>query len=180
MKISLKHNKFVDERDQNVVFNLSNCCIIDYSEKTMKIRSKSIDKLCPLLMSVEKENGVDTKCLQLEEHGIVMTMHFINNISLRDFIDKRCNYNIECRLYGITNNSLSFKILKISDRKHVNEEIPSPDYFDVLSMKNSLVNKIQIFTEQLRKLCHEKEKAGDLEDLVQFEDNFSEFIRKNI
>ena len=58
MNITLKDNKFVTTEGGKVIFNLYNSTIFDYTEQSIKIKSKSLDKVYPTLIRIEKENGL--------------------------------------------------------------------------------------------------------------------------
>ena len=178
--LELKKGKFVINENEKVILKLANCTILDYTDSTISIKSKSLERFCPLILKAERDNSINDKTLELNEHGIVMKMHFGNEITLKDLIDKRYHYNIESRLHSVKGNKLCFKILKISDRKHVDVDVPTPDHFDILEIRGSLMQKITKFKEKLRSICLERVKNMNLQELIDVEDNLYEFIQKNI
>tara|TARA_B100001564_G_C20558160_1_gene632441 strand:- start:97 stop:639 length:543 start_codon:yes stop_codon:yes gene_type:complete len=180
MALGLKKGKFVTDENDKVILHLTNCTILGYTNNTISIKSKSLERLCPLILQTEKDNKIDDKTLELTEHGIVMKMTFGNEISLSELIDKRYHYNIESRLHSVQDNKLCFKILKISDRKSIEIDVPTPDHFDVLEIRGSLMQKISKFKEKLRSICLERMENMNLQELIDIEDNLYEFIQKNI
>ncbi len=178
--LALNNGKFTSGNEK-VILNLTNCTILGYSDRTISIKSKSLEKICPIILKAEQDYDVGDKTLELNEHGIVMNMAFGNNIALKELIDKRYHYNIESRLYSIKDNKLCFKILKISDRrKHIEMDVPTPDHFDVLEIRGLLMQKISKFKEKLRSICLERMENMNLHELIAIEDNLYEFVQNNI
>ena len=180
MALALENGKFVTNEKDKVILKLTNCTILGYSDRTISIKSKSLEKICPAILKAEKDHAIGDKTLELNEHGIVMNMTFGNNIALKELIDKRYHYNIESRLHSIKDNKLCFKILKISDRKHIEFDVPTPDHFDVLEIRGSLMEKVSKFKEKLRSICLKRMENMNLQELIDVEDNLYEFIQKNI
>ena len=180
MTVELKNGKFIVDENDKVIFNLTNCTVLDYSENTLSVKSKSLEKLCPIVLKTEKAHNLGNKTMQLTENGIVMDMLFTNVICLKDIIDKRYRYGIEIRLHSIKDNRLCFKILKISDRKHFEIDIPAPDHFDVVEIRGNLIGKVSKFKEKLRTICLQRMQNMNLQELIDVEDNLQDFIKNNI
>jgi hypothetical protein len=180
VNITLKDNKFVTTEGGKVTFNLYNSTIFDYTTNNIKIKSKSLDKIYPALIRIEKENEL-MNSFELTENGIALNMSFSNTISLKDIIDKRGRYNIECRLYTTAESRLLFKIIKIADVQNIDlEVVPEPDYIDILDIRNSIRTKIHNIKNKIDKLHTVDLDNMSLDELINLEDNLYAFIQNNI
>lgn len=180
MNITLKDNKFVTTEGGKVIFNLYNSTIFDYTEQSIKIKSKSLDKVYPTLIRIEKENGLGNS-FELTENGIALNMTFSNTISLKDIIDKRRRYNIECRLYATSGSMLLFKIIKIADAQSIDVEVvPEPDYVDIMDIRNSIRTKLHNIKNKMDELHTVDLDNMSLSEMINLEDNLYDFIQNNI
>lgn len=178
--ISLKENKFVTTEGGKVIFNLYNSTIFDYTTHSIKIKSKSLDKVYPTLIRIEKDNDL-MNSFELTENGIALNMTFLNSISLSDIIDKRRRYNIECRLYAISESMLLFKIIKIADAQSFDVEVvPEPDDVDIVDIRRSIQTKIYKIKNKMDELYTVDLDNMSLSDMINLEDNLYEFIQNNI
>lgn len=177
---TLKDNKFVTLEGGKVIFNLYNCTILDYRTHSIKFNSKSLDKVYPILIRIEKENNV-MNSFELTENGIALNMSFSNTIPLKDIIDKRRRYNIECRLYTISESRLLFKIIKITDAQSVDVEVvPEPDYVDIMDIRKSIRNKIHNIKNKIDEIHTVDLDNMTLSEMIKLEDNLYDFIQNNI
>ena len=180
MNITLKDNKFVSTEGKRIVFNLYNCTIFDYTTHNIKLKSKSVDKIYQNLMRIEKDNNL-INSFELTENGIVLDMSFSNTISLKDIIDKRRRYNIECRLYGTTESKLLFKITKITDSQIIDiDVVPEPDYVDIIDIRKSIRTKIHKIKQKMDELYTVDLDTLSLSEMINLEDNLYDFIQNNI
>lgn len=180
MNITLKDNKFVTTEGGKVIFNLYNSTIFDYTEQSIKIKSKSLDKIYPALIKIEKDNTL-VNSFELTENGIAFNMSFSNVISLKDIIDKRRRYNIECRLYAVSESRLLFKINKIADSQSVDVEVvPEPDYVDIMDIRTSLRSKIRKIKNRMDDFYTAELENMSLSEMIVLEDNLYDFIQNNI
>lgn len=179
MNITLKDNKFMTQEGQKVFFNFFNCAIHDYTSQSVRLKSKSLDKIYPTLIKIENEHGLQ-RSIELTENGIMFDMYFSNNISLRDIIDKRKRYNVECRLHGISDSRLLFKIIKIYDGYTVEHDVPEPDYLDIVDIRNSLRKKIKNIRGRIEELSMVDLDNMSLSEMITLEDNLYDFIQNNI
>lgn len=180
MNTTFKDNKFVTIEGGKVIFNLYNCIILDYTTNSIKLYSKSFEKVYPFLLKIKKENNV-TNSFELNENGIALNMPFSNNISLKDIIDKRRRYNIECRLYTISESRLLFKIIKITDAQSVDVEVvPEPDYVDIIDIRKSIRNKIHNIKNKIDEIHTVDLDNMSLSEMIKLEDNLYDFIQNNI
>ena len=178
--ITLKADKFVTTEGGKVIFNLFNCTIFDYSTQSIKIKSKSLDKLYPTLIRIEKENDL-MNSFELTENGITLDMPFSNTISLKDIIDKRRRYNIECRLYATSESRLLFKIIKIADAQSIDVEmVPEPDYVDIMNIRRSIQTKIRNIKNKMDEFHTVDLDNMSLSEMINLEDNLYDFIQNNI
>jgi len=180
MNITLKDNKFVTTEGGKVIFNLYNSTIFDYTTQSIKIKSKSLDKVYPTLIRIEKENNL-MNSFELTENGIALNMTFSNTISLKDIIDKRRRYNIECRLYATKESRLLFKIIKIADAQSIDVEVvPEPDYVDIMDIRRSIQTKIRNIKNKMDELHTVDLGNMSLSEMINLEDNLYDFIQNNI
>lgn len=178
--ITLKANKFVTTEGGKVIFNLYNSTIFDYTTQSIKIKSKSLDKIYPTLIRIEKENDL-VNSFELNENGIALNMSFSNTISLKDIIDKRRRYNIECRLYATSESRLLFKITKIVYTQNIDVEVvPEPDHVDIMDIRRSLQTKIQNIKNKMDELHTVDFDNMSLSEMINLEDNLYDFIQNNI
>lgn len=178
--ITLKANKFVTTEGGKVIFNLYNSTIFDYTTQSIKIKSKSLDKIYPTLIRIEKENDL-VNSFELNENGIALNMSFSNTISLKDIIDKRRRYNIECRLYATSESRLLFKIIKIVYTQNIDVEVvPEPDHVDIMDIRRSLQTKIQNIKNEMDELHTVDFDNMSLSEMINLEDNLYDFIQNNI
>jgi len=178
--ITLKDNKFVTTEGGKVIFNLYNSTIFDYTSQSIKIKSKSLDKIYPTLIRIEKENNL-VNSFELTENGISLNMGFSNIISLKDIIDKRRRYNVECRLYAVSESRLLFKIIKIADAQSIDVDmVPEPDYVDIMDIRRSIQTKIHNIKNKMDKLHTVDLDNMSLSEMINLEDNLYDFIQNNI
>ena len=171
MNTTLKDNKFVTIEGDKVIFNLYNCTILDYTMHSIKLKSKSLDNVYPILIRIEKENNV-MNSFELTENGITLNMSFSNTISLKDIINKHRQYNIECRLYTISESRLLFKIIKIADSQSVDVEVvPEPDYVDIMDIRKSLRTKIHNIKKKMDEFHIIDLDNIPLSEMIKLEDN---------
>jgi hypothetical protein len=176
----LKDNKFVTLEGGKVIFNLYNCTIFDYTTHSIKLYSKTLQKVIPIVIKIEKENNL-INSFEVSENGITLNMSFSNNISLKDIIDKRRRYNIECRLYTISESRLLFKIIKIADAQSVDVEVvPEPDYADIMDIRKSIRNKIHNIKNKIDEIHTVDLDNMSLSEMIELEDNLYDFIQNNI
>lgn len=180
MNITLKDNKFVTTEGEKVIFNFFNCTIFDYTTRSLKIKSKSLDKIYPTLIKIEKDNTL-VNSFELTENGIAFDMIFSNTISLKDIIDKRKRYNIECRLYTVSDSRLLFKVIKITDVQSIDVEVvPEPDYVDIMDIRRSIKSKISNIKNKMDNLHTVDLGNMSLSEMISLEDNLYDFIQNNI
>ena len=180
MNITLKDNKFVTTEGGKVIFNLYNSTIFDYTTQSIKIKSKSLDKVYPTLIRIEKENNL-MNSFELTENGIALNMTFSNTISLKDIIDKRRRYNVECRLYAISESRLLFKIIKIADAQSIDVEmVAEPDYVDIMDIRRSIQTKVRNIKNKMDELHTFDLDNMSLSEMINLEDNLYDFIQNNI
>lgn len=180
MNITLKDNKFVTTEGGKVIFNLYNSTIFDYTTQSIKIKSKSLDKVYPTLIRIEKENNL-MNSFELTENGIALNMTFSNTISLKDIIDKRRRYNVECRLYAISESRLLFKIIKIADAQSIDVEVVAePDYVDIMDIRRSIQTKVRNIKNKMDELHTVDLDNMSLSEMINLEDNLYDFIQNNI
>jgi len=178
--ITLKANKFVTTEGGKVIFNLYNSTIFDYTTQSIKIKSKSLDKVYPTLIRIEKENNL-MNSFELTENGIALNMTFSNTISLKDIIDKRRRYNVECRLYDISESRLLFKIIKIADAQSIDVEmVAEPDYVDIMDIRRSIQTKVRNIKNKMDELHTFDLDNMSLSEMINLEDNLYDFIQNNI
>ena len=180
MTIKLKNNKFLTDDNNKVIFSFINSTIIDYSDKSINLKSKSLDKIYPSLIKIENEYKLN-RSFELTENGIIIEMMFSDKIELKSIIDKRRKYNIECKLYNIQNNRLTFKILKISNgNNYSNDDFPEPDHLDVLEIREAFKRKILNFKNKLDEISISLIDNMSLSELDKMEENLYDFIQNNI
>lgn len=180
MNITLKDNKFVTTEGGKVIFNLYNSTIFDYTTQSIKIKSKSLDKVYPTLIRIEKENDL-VNSFELTENGIALNMTFSNTISLKDIIDKRRRYNLECRLYATDESKLLFKIIKIADAQSIDVEVVAePDYVDIMDIRRSIQTKIRNIKNKMDELHTVDLDNMSLSEMINLEDKLYDFIQNNI
>ena len=100
---------------------------------------------------------------------------------MKDIIDKRRRYNIECRLYTISESRLLFKIIKITDAQSVDVEVvPEPDYVDIIDIRKSIRNKIHNIKNKIDEIHTVDLDNMSLSEMIKLEDNLYDFIKNNI
>lgn len=181
MKFSVVDGKIFSNESDKAIFQLNGCTILDYTKDSIQLQSSSLIKLAPILIKFEKQLGLDTSSFQLDEAGLSFNLFFTNrNIDLKHLIDKRLRYNIECRLYTEDGSKLLFKILKISDKKQTEIDLPEPDGLDIVEIKDSIIEKVKRFKSMFCDITEEKIKKMGLSDLIAFEENLYDFLQNNI
>lgn len=175
----MKNNRFFTREDKKPIFQLLNCTIVDYNEEELRLKSKSLDKIIPIFSRIHHLYGIENPFL-LDDHGLSFRMHFHNRIDLRPVIDKRLRYNVEFSLYSKNDEHLIFKILKITDKKHVELDYPEPDGEDIRDIRNSIVSKVDAFKTKFCELSESAIRKMTLRDLTELEENLCDFVSRNV
>lgn len=175
----MKNNRFFTNEDKKPIFQLLNCTIVDYSQDEIRLKSKSLEKIIPIFSRIHHMYNIENPFL-LDDYGLSFRMKFQNKIDLRTIIDKRVHYNVEFCLYSKNDDHLIFKILKITDKKHVEVDYPEPDGIDIKDIRDSIKSKVEAFKTKFCALSENTINQMTLQDLIALEENLCDFISRNL
>lgn len=175
----IENGRFRVESGDKPVFALCNVTILDYSHDRLRVKSKTLEKLIPTLTRLAKQFDVSNPWV-LDEHGLSLVIRFSNReMPLQDIIDKRFHYNIDMCLHSKSDGEFVFKIKKIANKKHNDVDLPEPDHFDIAEIRQNISRKVSAFQNKFGEINHTKIDNMPLSELVELEENISEFIAKH-
>ena len=169
---------FVD--GEKPIFRLINTTILDFDDSQIRVKSKSVDKLIPIITDLQDKYHL-TNPFVLDKSGLSLTIQFLNkNANLKQRIDKRFHYNVEISLHSKTETALVFKILRIDKKQSMEIDFPEPDLQDVSEIRKDITSKVEAFKKKFCDLSKEKIEKMTLSELIALEENLCDFISRNL
>lgn len=161
------------------IFRLINTSILDFSENHIRIKSKSLDKLIPIITDIQDTYNLKN-CFVLDRSGLSFKIKFLNNVDLKQLIDKRFHYNIEVSLHSKTETDLLFKILRIDKKNTLDIDYPEPDVQDVCEIRENISSKVEAYKSKFCELSKEKIQKMTLSEVIALEENLCDFISRTL
>lgn len=183
MNIAINKNKLYSNDKSLLKLDIDHCKILHCTNNYLILKSPMLNQIYSKVIHVEKKFDINERCVTLEEEGIVMKLHYINNVSFNELLDKQKIHNISCNIHSIENSKLLFKIIKITNENEKNNEndqnldIPEPDVRDI---QQYLCNKVKKFKGKLNEIDVDEIQRMNLTELILFEDNLHDFFQNNI
>lgn len=168
---------FVD--GEKPIFRLINTTILDFNDSQLRVKSKSVEKLIPIITDLQHKYNL-TNPFVLDKSGLSLTIQFINNVNLKQIIDKRFHYNVEISLHSKTETALVFKILRIDKKQSAEIDYPEPDLQDVSEIRENITSKVEAFKTKFCDLSGMKIQKMTLSELIALEENLCDFISRNL
>jgi hypothetical protein len=110
--IQVKNNSITDMKNNHVAFKLVRCKILDINDRCIKVKTRSIDTLYPIMYAFEKKHGLRSSFC-LEECGVCLNVT-TNTSNFKDILNNNRVYNIELRLDVIDDLCTTYRILRIT------------------------------------------------------------------
>jgi len=175
----IQNDRFYVNDGEKAIFRLLNTTILDYTSDELRVKSKSLDKLIPILTKIQSQYNLENSFV-LDNFGLSLKIKFANSdISLKDIIDKRFHYNLELALYCKSDKQLIFKIIRITNKKYVDFDYPEPDHFDIQEIRNSINSKVEAYKNKFCELTKSVIDSMSLPELIDLEENLCDFISNN-
>lgn len=177
--IELKGNKFSTIQNDNVVFKIANCTILSVSDTSIRILSKGLHRVYPLYIALETKHDVNHSCISLTEDGICMNLKN-DNVGLQDVLISGKKYDMEFRLYSLTDSTLVFKVQRVMNSFNDEPEVAEPDDLDIKDIKTDILERIKIIHSKSAELFDLKVAHMNLHEIIALEDDLFEFFQNNI
>ena len=177
----VKNDRFFIKDGRKPHFRLINTTILQLSENHMRLKSRTLDKLIPILTEIQKEYNLENAFV-LDKSGLSLQVRFINinSVNLKELIDKRFHYNIEICLHSKSDTGLLFKIIRIEKKDAVDIDFPEPDLEDISDIRELVSSKVEAYKMKFCDLNRTKIQKMSLHELIALEENLCDFISRNL
>lgn len=198
--IQVQNNIIIDMNNRRVEFQLLRCKVIDIDESCIKVNTRSIDTLYPLMFAFEKKHGLKSS-FSLEECGVCLNIT-TDTTRFKDILNDTGVYIIDLRLDVIKDLRATYRILRITadsegadsegasaiaidtecalDIGIDTEDVAEPDSIDIEEIKENITRKIKKLKKKYLEIAKRPINDLSLTDLISLEDNLYEFFQNNI
>lgn len=175
----IQNNRFFINDGEKPIFRLINTTILDISANEIRFKSKTLDKLIPIITCLQNKFDLENAFV-LDKSGLSLRIKFTNSVNLTELIDKRFHYNVEICLHSKSETGLLFKILRIDKKDSVEIDYPEPDLEDINDIRENISSKVEAYKKKFCDLSRTKIDKMKLHELIALEENLCDFISRNL